>query len=91
MKRVLGVLSSVVIAVLSLGATPALAADEGVQVFQKTCVQCHTKDQRPLEDKRLTREEWKEAVKKMAEIGVELPTGKDLAALYEYLVRTYGR
>lgn len=41
-------------------------------------------------DVHLTREKWKEAVDRMEGMGTEVPGGKKLSALLDYLERTHG-
>lgn len=73
-------------------AAPSIAAgaDEGEKVFQESCTPCHNAKQKPLDAKRLTREKWKEAVERMEGMGAEIPSGKKLEALLDYLERTHG-
>ncbi len=67
----------------------AVAEDEGAKVYAETCTQCHTAKTRPLDDKHLTREQWKEAVDKMIGMGADVPD-KKIPVLLDYLVRTRG-
>ena len=68
----------------------AMGADEGEKVFQDSCTECHNAKTRPLDNIRLTRDKWKEAIDRMEGVGTEVPGGKKLAALLDYLERTHG-
>ncbi len=67
----------------------ALAADDGARTFKEVCSSCHTAKVRPLNNKHLTREQWKQAIDKMVELGAEVPKGK-IPDLLDYLVHTQG-
>ncbi len=67
----------------------ALAADDGANTFKEVCSSCHTAKVRPLNNKHLTKDQWKQAVDKMIALGVEVPKGK-IPDLLDYLVRTQG-
>jgi mono/diheme cytochrome c family protein len=82
---------------LLLGAALALAApgasraaDEGEKVYQETCTNCHGPSTRPLDDVRMTRAEWKDAIERMEGQGAQIPSGKKLAAILDWLERTHG-
>ena len=62
-------------------AEDAAAQEEGAKIVAEVCSSCHTKDTRPLEAMRLTREQWKEALDKMEGLGVEVPAGKKAHAM----------
>ncbi len=66
-----------------------LAADDGAKTFKEVCSSCHTAKVRPLNNKHLTREQWKQAVDKMIDLGVEVPKAK-IPDLLDYLVSTQG-
>lgn len=87
MKRLLPlVAAALLLAVPSL----ASAADEGEKVYQETCTACHDAKTRPLDKIRMTRNEWKDAVERMEGNGANLPSGKKLDALLDWLERTHG-
>ena len=67
----------------------ALAADDGAKTFKEVCSSCHTAKVRPLNSKHLTKEQWKQAVDKMIDLGVEVAKAK-IPDLLDYLVRTQG-
>jgi cytochrome c5 len=74
-----------------LSAAPRLAAaDEGQKAYQESCTACHNATTRPLEGKRLTREQWKEAIEKMEGLGADVPSGQKRSALLDYLEATHG-
>lgn len=67
----------------------ALAADDGAKTYKEVCTQCHTAKVRPLDKKQLTKEQWNQAIKKMVDLGAEVPKEK-IPALLDYLARTRG-
>ena len=75
---------------LSLFAPQAApAADEGAKTYKEVCTQCHTAKVRPLDKKQLTKEQWNQAIKKMVDLGAEVPKEK-MPALLDYLASTHG-
>ena len=66
-----------------------LAADDGEKAFSETCSACHTAKIRPLDKKRMTQDQWKQAIAKMAELGAEIPKDK-VPQILDYLARTHG-
>ena len=78
-------------AALALAAPAAsLAADEGEAAYKETCTQCHDANTRPLDDVRMSRKEWKDTVERMEGLGAQIPSGKKLSALLDWLERTHG-
>ncbi len=78
-------------AALAAGARRADAAgDEGAKVYQEACTPCHDAKTHPLDKTRLTREKWRDAVERMDGMGAEVPSGKKLSALLDYLEETHG-
>lgn len=71
-------------------ATPglALADDAGAKIVADVCSQCHTPKRNPLDKLHLTKEQWSEALERMAGYGAEVPKGK-IPELVDYLARTY--
>ena len=67
----------------------ALAADDGAKTYKEVCTQCHTAKVRPLDKKQLTKEQWNQAIKKMVDLGAEVPKEK-IPALLDYLASTHG-
>jgi mono/diheme cytochrome c family protein len=67
----------------------ALAADDGEKTFKEVCSQCHSAKVRPIDSKRLTKEQWNQAVVKMVDLGAEVPKEK-IPALLDYLASTHG-
>jgi cytochrome c5 len=65
-------------------------ADDGAKLVQESCGACHDAKTRPLGNYHLTREKWKEAVEKMEDLGAEIPSGKKLDTLLDYLAGTHG-
>ncbi len=63
--------------------------DEGAKTYKEVCTQCHTAKVRPLDKKRLTKEQWRQAVAKMVDLGAEVPKDK-IPALLDYLASTHG-
>ena len=66
-----------------------LAADDGEKAFLETCSSCHTAKIRPLDKKRMTQDQWKQAMAKMAELGAEIPKDK-VPQILDYLAHTHG-
>lgn len=67
----------------------ALAEDKGEKVFDDACSPCHSASVRPLDNIRMTKEQWKETIDRMIDLGAEVPKSKK-AELLEYLSRTHG-
>jgi hypothetical protein len=67
----------------------AFAADDGAKTFQESCSPCHTAKVRPLDNRHLTREQWKDTIDRMIDQGAEVPKAKK-AELLDYLVSTHG-
>lgn len=66
-----------------------IAADDGAKTYSKSCSPCHSAKIRPLDTTRLTKEQWKESVDRMIDMGAEVPKG-NMAELLDYLVLTHG-
>ena len=66
-----------------------IAADEGAKTFKEVCSSCHTAKVRPLDNKHLTKEQWKQAIDRMIDMGTEVPKGK-IPVLLDYLASTHG-
>lgn len=81
--------ASVLASFLTITSAFAAAAD-GEKVFQQSCTQCHNAKQKPLDKIRLNREKWKEEVERMEGLGAQIPSGKKLQDLLDYLVETHG-
>jgi cytochrome c5 len=79
---------------LFVAATPAAGRaaddDEGARVYREACTSCHDAKTRPLDALRLSRAQWKASVDRMEGLGTDVPTGKKLSALLDYLERTRG-
>ncbi len=73
----------------SLFPFPATAVDDGAKVYTDVCLPCHTAKMRPLDNSHLTKEQWKDAIDRMIDQGVEVPKGK-MPELLDYLSRTHG-
>ena len=61
-----------------------VAAEDGAKTFAEVCTQCHTAKRQPLNKLQLTKEQWKEAIERMAGYGAEVPKAK-LPDLLDYL------
>ena len=68
----------------------AARADEGEKLVQESCGKCHNAKTRPLSGYHLTREKWKDAIERMEGMGADVPSGKKLDVVLDYLVRTHG-
>ena len=66
------------------------AADEGEKVYQESCSPCHNAKSHPHDAVHLSRPQWKDAIERMEGLGTEVPSGKKLSALLDYLERTHG-
>ena len=64
-------------------------ADDGTKIFTEACSGCHSAKSRPLDNIHLTKEQWKETVDRMIDLGSEVPKSK-MSELLDYLVATYG-
>ncbi len=67
----------------------AARADEGEKLVQESCGKCHDAKTRPLSGYHLTREKWKDAIERMEGMGADVPSGKKLDVVLDYLVRTH--
>ena len=67
----------------------AVAQEAGAKVYAEICSSCHSAKVRPLDQKRMSKDEWKKAVDKMVDMGAEIPKDK-AAQVVEYLARTQG-
>jgi mono/diheme cytochrome c family protein len=63
--------------------------EDGAKVFSEACSPCHSAKIRPLDNTRLSGEQWKEAIDWMIDQGAEVPK-KNISELLDYLVRTHG-
>ena len=66
------------------------AEEDGAQVFKESCSGCHNAGTRPLDAVHLTRAKWKDAVEKMEGLGADVPSGKKLSTLLDWLEKTHG-
>ncbi len=82
--------SLLLLAALALAPALARAAEDGAKVYRESCTTCHTPQTRPLDAKRLTRAEWKDAIERMEGMGTEVPSGDKLTALLDWLEKTHG-
>jgi mono/diheme cytochrome c family protein len=67
----------------------AFAQDAGAKAFAETCSACHTAKIRPLDKKRMSKDEWKKAIDKMTNLGAEIPKDQ-VPQILDYLARTHG-
>jgi hypothetical protein len=67
------------------------AADPGAKVFEDSCLNCH-KGKESLDQVRLTRDKWKEAVDRMIDSSFldPVPSRDKLKLLLDYLAKTKG-
>ena len=78
------------LAILAAPLAPGRAEDEGEAIYRASCTSCHDAKTRPLDAVRLTRAKWKDQIERMEGQGADVPTGKKLEALLDWLVRTHG-
>lgn len=75
-------------------ATPitTVAAESGAKIFEDACSDCHHPKKKPLDDKRMTKAEWKEKVDLMIEKDKLDPPLKadEYSILLDWLVSTHG-
>jgi hypothetical protein len=70
----------------------ALADDDPAAYFENDCVDCHHLKKKPLDDKHLTRDEWKKAIDKMLELDKldPVPSPQFISSLLDWLVKNHG-
>lgn len=66
-----------------------VATSDGAKIFVNACSTCHTATRQSLDNTRLARDEWNEAVERMISYGAEIPKGK-LRDLMDYIIKTHG-
>jgi mono/diheme cytochrome c family protein len=66
------------------------AANDGAAIFDDSCSGCHNTSSRPLDKVHLTKVQWKEKVEQMVSMGADVPSGKKLEILLDYLVSKHG-
>ncbi len=85
-------ISMMLCATLLAFSAPCLAADDGAKIFAEACSGCHRPKMQPLDNKHMTREQWKEAIDRMIELDRldPKPSKEKQAILLDYLVSTHG-
>jgi hypothetical protein len=80
------------VAAWALPAARAFAADDPAAYFENECLDCHQRKKKPLEDKHLSRQEWKESIDKMIELEKldPVPSKAFIGALADWLANTHG-
>ena len=91
----LSISESLACAALAIGvaaSSSAIAADDPAFYFEDQCVDCHHTKKKPIEDKHLSREEWKKAIDKMLELEKldPVPTSQFISVLLDWLAKTHG-
>ncbi|MGZ5784550.1 MAG: hypothetical protein ACXWJM_01420 [Ramlibacter sp.] len=73
-------------------AVRAIAADDPAAYFENECLDCHKRKKKPLEEKHLSRQEWKDAIDKMIDLEKldPVPSKAFIAALSDWLASTHG-
>lgn len=84
-----GMKAIVLAALLAAASVACLAKDSAAKLVQQTCGPCHNERVRPLSEQHLTRQQWQEAIDRMAAYGVSVPDEK-LQELLDHLARAYG-
>jgi hypothetical protein len=70
----------------------ALADDDPAAYFENDCIDCHHLKKKPIDDKHLTRDEWKKAIDKMLELEKldPVPSPQFVSTLLDWLVKNHG-
>jgi len=76
----------------ALPAVHAIAADDPAAYFENECLDCHQRKKKPLEEKHLSRQEWKDSIDKMIELEKldPVPSKAFINALADWLATTHG-
>lgn len=92
MKR--PVLSLLCYALLTIFALPRLASaeEDPAKYFEDQCLDCHHTKKKPIEDKHLSRDEWKKAVEKMLQLEKldPVPSNQFIASMLDWLAKAHG-
>jgi hypothetical protein len=92
MKRPL--LGLIACALLAGTATPIVvfADDDPAAYFDDQCMDCHQRKKKPIDDKHMSREKWKEAVDKMLQLEKldPVPSQEFISRLLDWLAKTHG-
>ena len=86
-------LAAVAMVIIGIGPPSlAVAADDGAKIFEEQCAPCHYPEKKPLDQKHMTRAEWKLAVEDMIEkenVNPAPPKAK-IEILLDYMTKTFG-
>ena len=87
----LPVLLSLAVLPSTLSGAEEKGLEKGEKIYRTVCCECH-KGKESLEDKRMSRAKWKEAVDRMVDSSFmdPAPSKGDLAALLDYLEKAKG-
>lgn len=88
----LGLVIAGAVAVVAAAIPPAAAATDPAAYFRNECVECHTLRKDPIDDKRMSRDEWKKSIDKM--LALErldpIPSKAFISELLDWLEKTHG-
>ena len=87
-----GLLIAGSVAVVPAATSPAAAAADPAAYFQSECVECHELRKKPIDDKHMSRDEWKKSIDKMLELEKldPVPSKPFLSELLDWLEKTHG-
>jgi len=70
----------------------ARAGDDVATYFDSECVDCHHRKKKPIEDKHMSRDEWRKAIDKMNELEKldPEPSKEFVGSLLDWLEKTHG-
>ena len=74
---------------VSVAAGFVAADDGGSKIFSEACSPCHSAGTRPLDKVHLSRDQRKDTVDRMIDLGAEV-SKKKIPELLDYLVRSHG-
>lgn len=88
------ILSLLCYALLTVFALPRLACaeEDPAKYFEDQCLDCHHTKKKPIEDKHMTRDEWKKAVEKMLQLEKldPVPSDQFISSMLDWLAKTHG-
>jgi hypothetical protein len=85
-------LAAVAVALAGAVMTARAADEDPAAYFENECLDCHRLKKKPIEDKHLTRQEWKDAILKMIELDKldPLPSKQYIEVMSDWLAKNHG-